>query len=154
MCTKDGGILMYTKLVPVPARRHPMQVLVAALLMLSGLPILFGGPRPGSVSAALPTPLLLLWAGVLTLGGAMVVAAAVVGPAAALYLELAADPPLAVMCAVYSASVVMLAGARGLVPAALVLAAALAFAIRAAQVYRTLRAVRRELRRLEEEAGP
>lgn len=130
-----------------------MQVLVAALLMLSGLPILFGGPRPGSVTAALPTPLVLLWAGVLTLGGAMVVAAAVVPPVAALFLELIADPPLAVMCAVYAASVLMLAGTRGLVPAAIVTAAALAFAIRGVQVGRTLVAVRRELRRLEE-AGP
>lgn len=134
----------------IPARRHPHQVLVAALLMVSGLPILFGGPRPGSVSASLPTPLLLLWAGVLTAGGAMVVSAAMVPPLAALYLELIADPPLAVMCVVYSVSVAMLAGWRGALPAALVAALAVAFAIRAAQVYRTLSAIRHEIRQVPE----
>jgi len=129
----------------IPARRHPHQFLVAALLMLSGLPILLGGPRPGSVNAALPSWLLLVWAGVLTLGGALVVAAAFVPPHAALYFELAADPPLSVMCGVYSAAALMLSGTRALVPAALVLGAALAFAVRAVQVVRTLALLRREM---------
>jgi hypothetical protein len=135
----------------IPARRHPHQVLVAALLMVSGLPVLFGGPRPGSVSASLPTPLLMVWAGVITIGGAMVVLAAAVPPLLALFLELIADPPLAVMCVVYAASVAMLAGWRAAVPAALVAGMALAFAIRAVQVYRTLSAVRRVI---SEEAVP
>lgn len=133
---------LHSALVPVPARRHPHQVLVAALLMVSGLPILFGGPRPGSVNAALPTPLLMLWAGVLTAGGAMVVAAAIVGPLTALFLELVADPPLAVMCVVYSASAAMLGGLKAVVPVALVSGAAVAFGIRAVQVFKTLKAVR------------
>ncbi len=120
---------------------------MAALLMFSGLPVLAGGPRPGSLSSALPVALVYLWAVVITLGGAMVVAAAVVKPLAALFLELVADLPLAVMCLVYSAAVAMLAGWRGAVPAALVFGTAVAFAIRAVQVYRTLSAVRREIRR-------
>lgn len=126
-----------------------MQVLVAALLLLSGFPILLGGPQPGSIASALPGPLVYAWAGVLAVGGALVVAAAIVGPLTALYLELIADPPLAIMCAVYSASALMLAGSRAAVPAGIVLAAAVAFAIRAVQVGRTLGALRREL-----EAGP
>jgi hypothetical protein len=127
-------------------------VLIAALLMASGLSVLFGGTRPGSVNAALPTPLLLLWAGVITVGGAMVVAAAITGPVLALYLELAADPPLAVMCVVYGASAATLAGLRAVVPVALVAAAAAAFAIRAAQVIRTLVKVRRSARSEESES--
>lgn len=134
----------YTALVPVPARRHPHQVLIAGLLMVSGLGILLGGPSPGSVSAALPTWLLLLWAGVITLGGAMVVAAAIVPPLWALFLELAADPALCVMCVVYSAALFDIAGSRAAVPIALVAGVAAAFAVRAVQVYRTLLAVRRE----------
>lgn len=136
---------MYGAIIPVPARRHPHQVLVAALLVLSGLFILFGGPQPGSVAAALPGLLVYVWAGVLAIGGALVVAAAIVGPHASLYLELIADPPLAIMCSVYSASAMMLAGPRAAVPAGIVLAAAFAFALRGIQVGRTLRALRREL---------
>lgn len=146
----DLGDPMHKAIVPVPARRHPHQVFMAALLMVSGLPILLGGPRPGSINASLPTPLLMLWAGVLTLGGALVVLAAIVPPLAALFLELIADPPLAVMCLVYAASVLMVAGSRGLVPVALVTGLALAFAIRAIQVMRTLTLLRRELSRREE----
>lgn len=130
-------------IVPVPARRHPMQVLVAVMLLLSGLSILFGGTRPGSINTALPTPLVMLWAAVLTAGGALVVLAAVVPPFMALFCELIADPPLAVMCLVYAASVLTLAGWRAVVPVALVTAVALAFAIRAVQVWRTVRAVRK-----------
>jgi ABC-type Na+ efflux pump permease subunit len=140
----------YTALVPVPARRHPHQVLIAGLLMVSGLGILLGGPSPGSVSASLPPWLLLLWAGVITLGGAMVVAASVAPPQWALFLELAADPALSVMCVVYSAAVLDVAGSRGAVVIALVGGVAAAFAVRAVQVFRTLRAVRRQALR---EAG-
>lgn len=106
--------------------------------MVSGAQILFGGQRPGSVNASLPTALLLLWAGVLTVGGALIVAAAIVGPLLALYLEMVADLPLAVMCFVYSASVWMLAGARGAVPAGLALAVSIAFAVRSGQVVRSV----------------
>jgi hypothetical protein len=140
----DVSNMPYTALVPVPARRHPHQVLIAALLMVSGSAILLGGPSPGSVTAALPTWLLYLWAGVITLGGGMVVAAAIAPPQWALFLELAADPALCVMCVVYSASVFDVAGARGAVPIALVAGVAAAFAIRAVQVFRTLLAVRRK----------
>lgn len=133
---------MHSAIVPVPARRHPHQVLIAGLLMLSGLPILWGGPRPGSVNESLPAPLLMVWAAVLTAGGAMVVLAAIVPPLPALFLELIADPPLCVMCVVYAASAGTLAGFRAAVPVALVAGAAVAFGIRAIQVIRTLIAIR------------
>lgn len=111
--------------------------------MVSGLPILLGGPRPGSLQESLPTPLLYLWAGVATVGGAMVVAAAVAGPVTALFLELVADVPLSIVCFAYAASAVMAGGSRALVAAAIVTAAALAFLVRARQVYRTVVQLRR-----------
>lgn len=138
---------MHSAIVPVPARRHPHQVLVAALLLVSGAAILLGGPQPGSINETLPGPLVYLWASVITAGGAMVVAAAAAGPLTALYLELVADLPLSVMCGVYAAAVVTVAGWRGAVPVALVLAAALAFAIRARQVWRTFRQLHSKQRR-------
>jgi hypothetical protein len=144
---------METQFAPIPARRHPHQVLMAALLTVTGLSTLLGGARPGSVNAALPVPLLLLWAAVLTVGGAMVVAAAIVKPWPALFLELIADPPLAVMCLVYGQSVWLFAGSRGVVPMALVTAVTAAFAVRTAQVYRTLQALRAEIRRRDPEVG-
>lgn len=134
-------------LVPVPARRHPFQVFVAALLTVSGLSILAGGPQPGSLSATLPAPLVYVWAVVVTAGGAMVVAAAIVGPLPALYLEFVADPPLAVMCLVYSTAALLLAGGRAVVPVGLLFGLALGFAIRFWQVLKTFRALRAELNR-------
>jgi hypothetical protein len=146
MCTQDGGIHMHT-LVPVPARRHPFQVFVAGLLMVSGISILAGGPQPGSLSAALPTALVYVWAAVVAAGGAMVVTAAIIKPLPALYLEFIAHPPLAVMCLVYSTAAVFLAGGRALVPVALLFGLSLAFAIRFWQTLKTFRALRAELRR-------
>jgi hypothetical protein len=148
---------MHNAIVPVPARRHPAQVVLALILMVSGLAILLGGPRPGSINASLPTPLVLLWAGVVTVGGAMVVAAAVVPPLAALFLELAADPSMAIMCGVYAASVFTVAGGRGAVTGGLVSGIAVSYAIRAYQVARTIRAARRAAREeaaRREGAGP
>jgi hypothetical protein len=131
---------------PVPARRHPMQVFVAALCALSGVPILFGGPRPGSVNEALPDALVFVWAAVLVAGGLAVVVAAVLrSPVTALYFESAAELPLAIMCAVYAASVLSFGGLNALVPAAIVSAAGAAFAVRSWQVFATIRALRRLL---------
>lgn len=140
---------MHSAIAPVPARRHPFQVLIAVLLTVSGVYILAGGRSPGSVQESLPTVLLLVWATVIAVGGAMVVAAAIVGPLLALYLEVMADPPLAVMCFVYAACIWAVAGSRGAMAASLTLAAALAFAVRAGQVIRSLVQLRRYMRRRE-----
>lgn len=132
-----------TNLRPVSARRHPHQVLLAALLLISGLSILLGGPRPGSIAAVLPGLLVVVWAGTLVVGSALVVAAAVVGSEElALYLELVADLPLAIMCAVYAVAVITVAGAAGMFPASIVLGMGLAFLIRGHQVHQTLRLLR------------
>lgn len=111
--------------------------------MSSGVPILFGGVRPGSLNEALPAPLLYVWAGVAVAGGTMVVAAAIVGPVAALYLELIADVPLSIACFAYSISMAMVGGSRATVAASIVAAASAAFLIRARQVFRTFRQLRR-----------
>lgn len=141
---------MHSAIVPVPARRHPHQVLVALLLMVSGLPILFGGPTPGSVASTLPAPLVYVWAGVLAVGGALVVAAALVGPDIALYLEVVADLPLCLGCVTYATAVAIAAGDRGLLSAAIFTAAGVAFGIRYWQVLKTLRELRLELNRRSE----
>lgn len=133
---------------PIPARRHPDQVLLAALLVVSGLPILFGGPRPGSVSATLPEVLVYLWAGVLVLGGALIVAAAVVrSPEVGLYIELAAHPPVAVMMWVYALSALVVGGGPAAVAAALIGGFGLARTVRTVQVLRSLAKLRTDLKR-------
>lgn len=124
-------------------RRHPMQVFVAILLTLSGMPILFGGPKPGSLSESLPSPLVYVWAAVLVAGGAAVVAAAIVrNPETALYLEFAAAPPLALVLTAYASGALFAAGLQAVVAAGLSLGLAGAFTIRAAKVYRTIRNLR------------
>lgn len=127
-------------------RRHPMQVFVAGLLALSGLPTLLGGPQPNSLSAALPTLLVYAVAGVFTGGGALVVAAAAVrSPVTALYLEFAAALPLALSLLTYATGAVALAGAKAAIPVALLLGLAAAFIARAVKTYRTIRDLRSAL---------
>lgn len=133
---------------PLPARRHPDQVSIAALLVLSGVPILAGGPRPGSVSATLPEALVYLWAGVLILGGLLIVAAALArSPEAGLYLELAAHPPLALMMWVYALSALVVGGGPAIVAAAVIGGFGLARTVRTVQVLLALTELRKDLRR-------
>lgn len=124
-----------------------MQVLMAGLLAISGVAILVGGPTPGSVSATLPRALVYVWAVVLTIGGAMVVAAAIVGPLLAIYLEVVADLPLCIACLTYATAVFIVAGSRGLVVATMLISVAVAFGIRFWQTLKTLRLLHTELRR-------
>mgnify|MGYP001612200097 CR=1 FL=1 len=138
---------MYSSLVAVPARRHPMQVLMAGLLTLSGVGILAGGPPPNSVSAVLPAAMVYVWAAILTVGGALVVAAALVGPLAALYLEVAADLPLCLGCYAYSTAIWIVAGSRAATVSAMITGVAIAFGVRFWQVLKTLRLLSSELRR-------
>lgn len=131
-------------------RRHPMQVFVAGLLALSGLPTLLGGPQPNSLSAALPTLLVYAVAGVFTGGGALVVAAAVVrNPITALYLEFAAAPPLALVLNAYAGGALSVAGWRAIVPFALLVGLSAAFTLRAVKVYRQIRELRAALGKQE-----
>lgn len=132
----------------LPARRHPDQVSIAALLVVSGAPILGGGPRPGSVAATLPTALVIVWAVVLTVGGLLLVAAAAVrSPEIGLYLELAAHPPLALMMWVYALSALLIGGGAATVAAAVIGGFGLARSVRTVQVFRSLAELRRDLTR-------
>lgn len=118
------------------------------MCVVSGLPILLGGPKPGSVTAALPVGLVFLWAGTLALGGVLVVLAALVPKlTTALYLELTADLPLALTTVTYGIAVPLVAGYSGVPTSAVFTGASVAFAIRWAQVYRTVRTLRAALAR-------
>lgn len=130
----------------VPARRHPHQVLVALLLVLSGLPVLVGTARAGSLARTLPEPMVQAWAVTVVLGGMLVLAAAVWPSAMTpLYLEMVADLPLALMCTAYATAVFVVAGLGAVVSGGIVLAAAVAFAARFFQVLRTLSQIRHDL---------
>lgn len=123
-----------------------MQVAMAILLTLSGLPTLFGGPQPGSLSEVLPAALVYAVAGVFTGGGALIVAAAAVrNPELALYLELTAAAPLMLMLSTYAGAALSVAGLRAAFAAALALGLAVAFSVRAVKVYQTIRGLREKL---------
>lgn len=127
-----------------------MQVFVAGLLTLAGLPILLGGPQPGSLSEALPAVLVYAVAAVFTGGGAATVtAAAMRNPVTALYFEIAAAPPLALASIAYASGALALAGGRAAVSAAIFLGLAGAFVTRTVAVYRTMRDLQAELGRQE-----
>lgn len=127
-------------LVRAASRRHPHQVLIASMCVLSGLPVLAGADPPNSIAAAVPGWLAYVWAGTLCgCGGLIVAAAAVRSELNAIYLELTADLPMAAMCAVYAAALLLFAGWRGMALAPLVAGAGLAFGVRWWQVGRELR---------------
>jgi hypothetical protein len=126
---------------------------VAVLLVLSGLSVLAGAARPGSLAAALPRSLVVVWAVTVLAGGMLVLLAAVwrarANPLVPLYLELVADLPLALMCATYATAAWAAGGSRAVVSAGIITAAAVAFAVRFVQVYRSLTQLRRELADME-----
>ncbi len=128
-------------------RRHPHQVLIAGMCVVSGIPTLVGGPRPGSLSETLPLVLVYTWAATFALGGTLIVAAACVRSVlAALYLELIADLPMALTSFTYAAALALVAGSRGLVTMLLFAGVAAAFAVRFQQTTRTVRTIRATLR--------
>jgi hypothetical protein len=131
-------------------RRHPMQVFVAVLCTASGIPLLLGGPQPGSLSESLPSWLVHVWAAVLVTGGALLVSAAIVrDKVTALFLELTASPPLALVLSAYASGALFIAGWKAVVPVGLLAGLAAAFLLRAAKVYRQIRELRAELGRRE-----
>lgn len=128
-------------------RRHPHQVLIAGVCVIAGLPILLGGPQPGSLSSTLPPVLVYVWAATFAVGGAMIVAAAVVRSVLwALYLELVADLPMATTALTYATALALVTGTRGLVALLFFAGVAAAFFVRFMQAGRTVRAVRQTLR--------
>lgn len=132
----------------MPARRHPHQVFLSLLCILAGLPILFGGPRPGSLSAALPGWLLAVWSVTLVTGGSFLIAAAVTRSIIrALYLEAVAHLPLAFMTLAYASALLGVIGVPAWSSALIVLAFGCASAVRAFQVARTLRGLTRAVRK-------
>lgn len=120
-----------------------MQVFVAALLALSGWPILLGGPRPGSLAAALSPTFVMVWAGTLVAGGVLMVLAAIVrGPLLGVYLELLSAPSLALLLFAYGQAALYAVGTKAIVAVALCLGLAAAFVVRTVQAGRTLRRLR------------
>jgi hypothetical protein len=109
-------------------RRHPHQVLIAIILVFVGIPILAGGPTPGSILVTLPPVLVYVWASMFVVGGTLIVAAAAVrSNLVALYLELVADLPVAMTAVTYSIAVTIVNPSMGLATWALYGACAGAF---------------------------
>lgn len=114
---------------PFRAGRHPFQRYLLGLCVVGTLPLLFGKPSAGSIEASLPPFVVLAWSALL-IGGCLLALLGVYWPlrepvtpqsfVQALFLErlgLAIVWPTAL---VYSAIIVMSAGVRGILVAALV----------------------------------
>jgi hypothetical protein len=144
----------FTEPVPVEAiianaeRRHPMHLYVALLLTLSGLPVLFGDVRPGSLSQELPNVFVHIWAGTLVVCGLLIVVAGVVRNLfTALYLELVASVPLALVLFAYANGAMNVGGTRAIVPVSLLLGLVFAYVARSWRAWRTLKRLRGVLKR-------
>lgn len=127
-------------------RRHPHQVLIACMCIVTGLPVFLAGISPNSIVSTLPPVLVYSWAITLVVGGSVIVAAAAVkNDLTGMYLELVADVPVALTLATYAGAVWTVAGWAGVSTIALFGGAGCAFGVRCWQVYRAVGKLRRAL---------
>jgi hypothetical protein len=133
--------------VPNRLLLNPFEMFLGILCVLSGLPILAGvTPKPGSLDALLPSPVVYGWSVLLVIGGVLVVAG--VGRARWQSAELGGLTLLANAAIVYALAITVVLGTAGLVAAAIVAAFGLACIARIAVIVNYRRVVRREAEQL------
>lgn len=110
--TREDRVL---RRIPVPLVEYPLEVLLAAWGVLSGIPLLLGVAEPSSITTLLPQWAVVAWAVSLTLGGSTIALGllarrtATVVPAG---LNL-----LGTACAVYALAILSSFGFTGGIPA-------------------------------------
>jgi hypothetical protein len=125
-----------------PLHEHPFALPIGLTAIGNGGALAAGLVGPASLNATLPEVLVRCWGGTQFIAGALIVAGIMVrySPALGLLglrLERAGSIPLAAALAVYTITVIAYAGTRGLYPASICAAFALAFALRARSIART-----------------
>jgi len=124
-------------------RRHPHEVMLLALCLVQGLAYAIGQPRPGSVAALLPPPLVAVWYWMLLTSGFV----GIVGNLwpghllTGLRVRLAGMLLAASPAAAYGITLLALAGARASFAAGVVFAWAAACLWRAGQILADLRQI-------------
>lgn len=133
----DGWLTRVTLAAPPGIVESPHPLLIALLIVISGLTLVLAGGQtaPQSVERALPQPLVLAWAASLLLGGTLAGGGLLLrGPLprdGALALERAGNTLLAPAAAIYGVVLLEQGGVRAAVAAGLALALGLASAIAA-----------------------
>lgn len=112
-------------------RRNPFEIVLLAFLIMSCIPQLIGGPKPDSVSAAMPGWWYTAWL-LGTIVGSLVtlVGIFVRGIVNGVYLEWSGIPLVMASLTCLGAAQVLYAGPKAAMSAAIVSAMVIAFAIR------------------------
>lgn len=130
-------------LLVVTGRRRPHEVMLLAVSVVLGVSYLAGAPRPGSVNAALPAPVLYGWAiALLITGAAGLWACFSRDTEAGLELERGAMIAQTGALILYATIAVTYAGFAALISASIVAGWAVANTVRAVQITRDLRRLR------------
>jgi len=135
--------------MPATDQRHPYAVWGAAVCVLSGATILFGGPEPNSLNA-----LVLVWGVMLTIGGALLLLSNLIrDPLWTLLLERLGSGLLGAMCLIYTVAALVYGGAVAVFPASLAAAFGIASLWRLWQITKRLHrylAIVRRIQHVEE----
>jgi hypothetical protein len=130
--------------------RHPFEIFMLALVVLTSVPVFFGAaPEPGSIEAALPTWGVFAWQSILAFGSV----GSLLGifwrdRATGLIMEQLGMAFVGVASVIYSASVWAIAGPGAAIPGGIILGFGIACLIRWRDIQRTINAVHvEELRR-------
>lgn len=121
-------------------RREPFEIVFLALLLLASSTQLIVGATPGTIAALLPSWLAFTWASLTLVGSAAGLAGTVI-PAAVtgIFMERLGLTICAYVMAIYSASILVVGGARGFTASALCAAIAVAFLIRSREISQVIK---------------
>ena len=113
---------------------HPFEVFIGFLCVLAGLPLLFNGPRPGTIEETLPSFLVTVWGLELLAGGILTLLGLAI---ASTLIEQLGLSLLSAASAVYGIVLLTVAWPASIVSAAITLGLALACFSRVRSMRRT-----------------
>lgn len=121
-------------------RREPFEIVFLALLLLaSGTQVLIG-TTPGTIAALLPGWLALMWASLTLVGSATgLLGIAIPGAVTGIFMERVGLSICAYVLFIYSASILVIGGARGFTASALCLAISVAFLMRNREISQVIK---------------
>jgi hypothetical protein len=139
------GLLYRTaRLIPAVVLDQPWAIFIKALCFVSGLTT-FAGPKPGTIEATLPTPIVYGWATTLVAGSLLGLIG--LGSRRRQHYEVAGLIWLGTAATVYAVTIALRFGSGGAVAAGIVFAFGLSAFVRALAVYLTVELARQRVRR-------
>lgn len=124
---------------PTLSGRHPFEVFLLTMCAVSGVPLAFGAPRPGSINSQLPEALAVGWGITLALGSVTALAGIWWrNRVSGIILEQIGLVAVGWAAIIYGAAAVIFAGWSAALPASLVLGFGVACLVRWRQLQKIL----------------